>query len=215
MVFYFTPRRSEEGYLLYMGRDKYENEGLIKYSLPVDVWFHVDALSSAHVYLRIPEGVDLADIPPDPLEDAAQLVKANSIQGCKLNNLDIVYTPAANLKKTQSMDVGQVGYYDEKAVKKCKVAKKDNDIVNRLNRTKREEAPDLEAEREAWDREQRGKARAVATAQRAEEKAAKEEKKREQELMSYKNVMREEDMVTVADMRAKYQTPEDYEEDFM
>ena len=31
-------------------------QDLIKYSLPHDVWFHVDALSSAHVYLRLPEG---------------------------------------------------------------------------------------------------------------------------------------------------------------
>ncbi len=40
-----------------------------------------------------------------------QLVKENSIQGCKLNNLDIVYTPAANLKKTAAMDVGQVSMH--------------------------------------------------------------------------------------------------------
>lgn len=38
------------------GADKYENEDLIKYSLPHDVWFHVDNLSSAHVYLRLPQG---------------------------------------------------------------------------------------------------------------------------------------------------------------
>jgi phospholipase C len=42
--------------LLAQGLDKYENEDLIKYALPQDVWFHVDALSSAHVYLRMPEG---------------------------------------------------------------------------------------------------------------------------------------------------------------
>jgi len=36
-----------------MGRDKYENEDLIKYMWPEDVWFHVDDLSSAHVYLRM------------------------------------------------------------------------------------------------------------------------------------------------------------------
>lgn len=40
----------------HQGADKYENEDLIKYSLPHDIWFHVDALSSAHVYLRLPEG---------------------------------------------------------------------------------------------------------------------------------------------------------------
>jgi hypothetical protein len=41
-----------EGYTLYMGKDKYENEDLIRFGLPEDVWFHVDSLSSAHVYLR-------------------------------------------------------------------------------------------------------------------------------------------------------------------
>ena len=29
--------------------------------------------------------------------------------GCKTNNVEIIYTPWANLKKTQSMEVGQVG----------------------------------------------------------------------------------------------------------
>lgn len=38
-------------------------------------------MSSAHVYLRLPEGAGLDEIPPGTLEDAAQLVKANSIQG--------------------------------------------------------------------------------------------------------------------------------------
>jgi hypothetical protein len=47
-------------------------------------------------------------IPADTLEDAAQLVKANSIQGSKLSTVDVVYTPASNLKKTATMDVGQV-----------------------------------------------------------------------------------------------------------
>ncbi len=43
--------------------------------------FHVDNLSSAHVYLRLPEGAAVDDIPADTLEDCAQLVKQNSIQG--------------------------------------------------------------------------------------------------------------------------------------
>ena len=91
------------------GADKYENEDLIKHALPHDVWYHVDALSSAHVYLRLPEGAaprpqgsgggrtpptaphvrrpavhaagkTMADIPKETMEDACQLVKANSIQ---------------------------------------------------------------------------------------------------------------------------------------
>ena len=111
MVFYFSPKGHQEGtnaWLIYMGKDKYENEDLIKYGLPEDVWFHVDKLSSAHVYLRLPRGKMLDDIPDDVLEECCQLVKQNSIQGCKENNIDIVYTKWNNLKKSADMVVGQV-----------------------------------------------------------------------------------------------------------
>lgn len=36
--------------------------------------------------------------------------------GNKLNNLDVVYTPWFNLRKTPSMDVGQVGFHNPKLV---------------------------------------------------------------------------------------------------
>lgn len=42
-----------DGSLLYVGKDKYENEDLIKWGWPEDVWFHVDNLSSPHVYVRL------------------------------------------------------------------------------------------------------------------------------------------------------------------
>ena len=57
MVFYFTCEYKDPGgepYIVYMGADKYENEGLIEWGQTRDVWFHVDGLSSAHVYLRLP-----------------------------------------------------------------------------------------------------------------------------------------------------------------
>jgi NFACT protein RNA binding domain len=86
---------------IYMGRDKVESaysfspcaiisgfighsldEELIKYAWPQDVWFHVDKLSSAHVYLRLCESIPSWDAIPEPLlVDCAQLVKANSIDG--------------------------------------------------------------------------------------------------------------------------------------
>lgn len=84
MVFYYKSTCGK--YTLYMGRDKYENEDLIKYGWPEDVWFHVDDLSSAHVYLRMmgPDMTTLDDIPPQLLLECASLVKANSIVGCKV-----------------------------------------------------------------------------------------------------------------------------------
>ena len=57
------------------------DEDLIKYAWPQDVWFHVDKLSSAHVYFRMPEGMTWEAIPQALLTDCAQLVKANSIEG--------------------------------------------------------------------------------------------------------------------------------------
>ena len=42
------------------------------------------------------------------IEDAAQLVKYNSIQGNKMNDIDVVYTMWGNLHKTEGMEVGQV-----------------------------------------------------------------------------------------------------------
>lgn len=56
------------------------------------------------------------DVPANVIEEAAQLVKANSISGNKMNEIDVVYTMWANLKKTESMEVGQVGFHKEKEV---------------------------------------------------------------------------------------------------
>jgi hypothetical protein len=57
------------------------DEDLIKYGLEEDVWFHVDKLSSAHIYLRMNDGESWETIPTDLLTDLAQLTKANSIEG--------------------------------------------------------------------------------------------------------------------------------------
>lgn len=46
-----------------------------------------------------------------------------------------------NLKKTAAMDVGQVAFHKDSEVRRIKVAKRVNDIINRLNKTKREEHP--------------------------------------------------------------------------
>lgn len=120
------------------------DEDLIKYGFPEDVWFHVDNVSSAHVYLRLNKGETLDDIHQDVLIDACQLVKANSITGNKMNNIDIVYTTWDNLKKTASMEVGQVSFHYPKLVRKFRVERRINEVVNRLNKTKVEAHPDFQ-----------------------------------------------------------------------
>ncbi|KNC70728.1 hypothetical protein SARC_16742, partial [Sphaeroforma arctica JP610] len=99
---------------------KVENEELIRFGHPEDIWFHVDKLSSAHVYIRLAEGQKPADVPAALVEDCGQLVKANSIKGCKLAECDVVYTPWSNLLKTGDMAVGQVSFHNDKLVTRVK-----------------------------------------------------------------------------------------------
>ncbi len=140
MVFYFT---SSTGHVIYMGKDKFENEDLIKYAWAEDHWFHVDDLSSAHVYLRYPapgtkhKPVPVSEIPPELVAECSQLVKANSIEGCKKASVRVIYTPASNLKKTSAMATGQVSYHDTKVVKRTTI-EKEKAIVNALEKTREE-----------------------------------------------------------------------------
>lgn len=161
---------------------------------PEDVWFHVDKLSSAHVYLRLNPGQTLDDVPTPVIEDACQLVKANSIQGNKTNNIDVVYTMWDNLKKTPGMEVGQVAFHRDKDVRKFHVEKRINEIVNRLNKTKREEKPDFRGIREERDRKEREDKKHLLKLQKEREKVEAKRKEEEAEARSYKSLMKEENM---------------------
>ncbi|OAD76606.1 hypothetical protein PHYBLDRAFT_109153 [Phycomyces blakesleeanus NRRL 1555(-)] len=160
MVLYFKSNVVDPPVTIYMGRDKFENEDLIKYGFPEDVWyFHVDKLSSAHVYVRLQPGQTWLDIPEAVVEDCAQLVKANSIEGNKKNNVTIIYTPWDNLKKTPGMETGQVTFFNHKKVKRVIVHERINAIVNRLNKTKDERQVDLMEEKIQRDKIDRKAAR--------------------------------------------------------
>lgn len=76
----------------------------------------MDDLSSAHVYLKPQRGWTLDTIPEEVITDCAQLVKNNSIEGNKKNDVRVVYTPASNLRKEASFDVGQVAFFNTKLV---------------------------------------------------------------------------------------------------
>ncbi|KAL6530786.1 hypothetical protein OROGR_012855 [Orobanche gracilis] len=215
MVFYFKARPEAGDYTIFMGIDKYENEELIKYGFPEDIWFHVDKMSSAHVYLRLHKGQTIDDISEGVLEDCVQLVKANSIQGNKVNNVDVVYTPWQNLKKTASMDVGQVGFYNSKMVRTMRVEKRINEIINRLNKTKVERQPDLKAEREAVNAAEKAERKQQMKDKKRREEMEKFEKDRRAELRSYKNLMVAEKMTSNKDIASTNKSLQELEEDFM
>ena len=121
---------------LLMGTDRYENDHLISQATERVVFFHVDELPSAHVYLQLETDQGLRDVPRALLQDAAQLCKANSSQGNKLANVVVIYTLGSNLRKDRHMQAGGVGFFSMKDVHKILVPKRDDKIMNRLNLTR-------------------------------------------------------------------------------
>nr|POE46371.1 coiled-coil domain-containing protein 25 [Quercus suber] len=199
MVFYFKARPEAGDFSIFMGLDKFENEELIKYGFPEDIWFHVDKMSSAHVYIRLHKGQTIDDIS----------------EGNKVNNIDVVYTPWSNLKKTASMDVGQVGFHNPKMVRTVRVEKRVNEIVNRLNRTKVERKPDLKAEREAVNAAERAERKLQLRDKKRREEMERLEKERQSELRSYKGLMVSENMTSNKQIATTSKSLQELEEDFM
>eukprot|EP00531_Pseudo-nitzschia_arenysensis_P018362 CAMPEP_0116135496 /NCGR_PEP_ID=MMETSP0329-20121206/11219_1 /TAXON_ID=697910 /ORGANISM="Pseudo-nitzschia arenysensis, Strain B593" /LENGTH=568 /DNA_ID=CAMNT_0003630295 /DNA_START=52 /DNA_END=1755 /DNA_ORIENTATION=+ len=166
MVFYYKIRGGKcrnahshitltsEDITCYVGRDKHENEYLIRYGWPGDVWFHVEGISSAHVYFRLDcfssttstnnvnphvrnllGKIPIDDLPLESVEDMCQIVKHNSIKGCKMASCKIVYTPHSNLKKEENMDSGTVTYHDTK-LQRFRRCDKDRKRIKELEATK-------------------------------------------------------------------------------
>lgn len=142
-MYFFESLHNDKRVVLIMGKDKFENDLLIKYFFKEMncVWFHVQNYSSSHVYVTLDVSIKsdaniLDYISPQHLTDAAQLCKANSIAGNKLQKVEIVSTPYINLKKSGDMDPGQVSFKSTRFVKSYTCFARDNQIINRLEKTK-------------------------------------------------------------------------------
>ncbi|KAI0484264.1 coiled-coil domain-containing protein 25 [Xylariaceae sp. FL0804] len=214
MVYYFTSNVVDPAAFIYVGKDKFENEDLIKHGWEEDVWFHADKLSSAHVYLRLREGDSWEDMPAELVADLAQLTKANSIEGNKRDNVAIVYTPWANLRKDGSMAVGQVSFHDPRRVRRVHVAQRENPVVNRLNKTRVErQNPDLAGEKEERLRQLRKRDQSARQERKKEEAKVMKERaeKKWQKDHAYDELFTEENM----DASSNQNRAEDWEDDFM
>ncbi|KAJ9133619.1 DUF814-domain-containing protein [Coniochaeta hoffmannii] len=205
MVYYFTSNVVTPSAYIYVGKDKFENEELIKHGWEEDV--------CAHIYLRLNEGDTWDNIPEDLLKDLAQLTKANSIEGNKKDNVTIIYTPWSNLKKDGSMAVGQVSFHDHKKVKRIIVPERENAIINRLNKTKVEKHPDLRQEKEDHLKELRKRDHAAMLARKKEEARIMKERaeKKWQKDHAYEELFAEENMA----QSSNQDRDENWEDDFM
>ncbi|MBA0731966.1 hypothetical protein Gogos_016084, partial [Gossypium gossypioides] len=135
--------------------------------------------------------------------------------GNKVNNIDVVYTPWSNLKKTPSMDVGQVGFHNSKMVRTVRVEKRINEIVNRLNKTKVERKPDLKAEKEAVYAAEKAERKQQLREKKRREDMQRLEKERQAEIRSYKGLMVSEKMTSNKQIAATSKSFQEVEEDFM
>ncbi|KAM3162761.1 Protein JLP2 [Lachancea thermotolerans] len=138
---YFYAAKSDEGceYSIVVGKDKFENDLLIKYGYK-DLnyyWFHADKYSSGHVYLKLFDGeCDLRDVPKEVVRDCLQLCKSKSIQGNKLPQCTILATPWINLRKSGYMKPGEVSFKSMKKINKLECYGRENQVLNRLDKTK-------------------------------------------------------------------------------
>ncbi|CAM1505063.1 Fc.00g107000.m01.CDS01 [Cosmosporella sp. VM-42] len=217
MVYYFYSSVVDPKAFIYVGKDKFE-----RYEVEMGtrceagltcVKFHVDKLSSAHIYLRMEEGQTWDSLPEDLVMDLAQLTKANSIEGNKKDNITVIYTPWSNLKKDGSMEVGQVSFKDHRKVKRVLVPQRENPIVNRLNKTKVEKKPDFKQEKDDRLKELRRRDQAAQQQRRKEEAKQAEEwkQKKYQKDHAYDELFTEENMQGMSNQ----ERDETWEDDFM
>merc|ERR1712228_380345 len=97
------------------------------------------------------------------------------------------------------MEVGQIGFHSNKAVKKIRQLSKDNAIVNRLNKTKEEKEVDFKAEREGRDKRERDDKKKVFRKEEEARKAEEKSRKADAELRSYDRLMTDENMTSNKD----------------
>jgi hypothetical protein len=127
---------------------------------------------------------------PEMLEECCQLTKQNSIEGCKLNDVKIVYTPWSNLKKTNGMDVGQIGFHSDTLRRFYTVAKKNTQILNALEKTKVDKGDvDFQALREERDAQERRDTRRLQLQAAEAAKLAAEQQRHQEEIKSYASLM--------------------------
>jgi hypothetical protein len=157
----------------------------------------------------------LDDITDDLILECSSLVKANSILGCKKASVYVVYTRWKNLKKTNGMVEGQVGFHRPENVRRINV-EKNNPIVRDLEKSREERHPDLPQEQQdhiqSLHRQKQKEYKKIAK----QKQIVKLEQAQEKEARSYDRIFKSENMTSASEMQATADATaaEEYEDDF-
>lgn len=149
MVYFYesNPLGAVRKYQIVTGKDKFENDMLIKYGYKElnYVWFHADKYSSGHVYLKLYEDEkSLEDVPTEVINDCLQLCKSVSIQGNKMSQCCIIHTPWINLRKNKTMKPGEVSFKSLQRLKRVQCYARDQRLLTRLTKTRVELVDNVE-----------------------------------------------------------------------
>lgn len=111
------------------------------------------------------------------------------------------------------MATGQVSFHNPKQVKKVFIAVRQNPIVNRLNKTRVEKFPDLQAEKEEILKKQRKEERRA----REEKKLAEKKERQEREQLKWQKEHAYDDLFSEENMMqsSNQDRGEDFLDDFM
>ncbi|KAK8086323.1 JLP2 DnaJ-Like Protein 2 [Apiospora phragmitis] len=214
MVYYFTSAAVTPAAYVYVGKDKFENEELIKHGWEEDVWYVPRRQALLGPHLPAPaRGRDLGRDPGAPgggpgAADQGELDRGQQ-EGQRDGHLHALVEP----KKDGSMAVGQVSFKDPRKVRRVLVPERENAVVNRLNKTKVERHPDLRQEKEDRQKELRKRDNSAQQARKKEEARIMKERaeKKWQKEHAYDEIFSEENMA----QSSNQDRDEDWEDDFM
>ena len=112
-----SPRifRSSDGYLLYVGKNNYQNEEVsFRIAEATDFWFHVKGSAGSHVIAKT-EGKNLEELPDRLFEEAAELAAYFSSEK-ESAKVEVDYTERKNLKKVVGGAPGFVIYHQNYSI---------------------------------------------------------------------------------------------------
>lgn len=105
---------SSDGWTIYMGRNRQENDELIsRLAQPQDIWMHILGQGGAHVLIKVPSTG--REPPASTLQEAAQAAArlSKAVTGGKVR---VVYTQCRHVRKAGKNKPGVVRYENEKTL---------------------------------------------------------------------------------------------------
>ena len=99
-----------------MGRNNRENDYLTtKFAKKTDLWLHTKDIAGSHVIVSLPNDVQISDLDPDIIYEAASIAAYHS-KASKGENVPVDYVSVRRVKKPKNAKPGMVIFDSNKTV---------------------------------------------------------------------------------------------------